>query len=254
MTWLLIDGNNWFAQCFYASPEHAEGNFDRRLATLRNQVAHSRCVVCWDSPRSWRCDLSPSYKAHRDSKPATFGDRLIETKKRVACIDGVDSFQVETFEADDLIATLVCDASHEGEKAILFSADADLHQLLCEGSVTQVTKVQRDTPNHLVFTTISAARLHEKYGVHPWQWIDYRCLVGDSSDGIRGVQNVGPKAASQILSSCTLDEFVENPWRANVKPKVQSNILNDRESFNQRRRLLTLVSNVPLPSPAGESR
>jgi hypothetical protein len=58
MTWLLIDGNNWFAQCDFASPEFGINNFCKRLDTVLQQVDHSRAVVCWDGGKSWRCELS----------------------------------------------------------------------------------------------------------------------------------------------------------------------------------------------------
>lgn len=249
MTWLLIDANNWFAQCDYANPSGSGGTFQRRLETLLGQVPHSRAVLCWDGGKSWRCELSPAYKAHRGAKPEGFGRRLEELRGRLA--EQHESLRVASFEADDLIATLVTDAQHEGEQAIVFSADADLHQLLLPEWVTQVTKVSRRTHNAHDFSVVTASRLVDKYGVKSGQWVDYRAIVGDASDGIKGCPGLGKDSARKLLQwQPTLDAALDarNRWSAPITDRQMRALVAYQPQLQTKRKLLTLVHNVPMPA------
>ena len=249
MTWLLIDGNNWFAQCQFASPEFGTVNFRKRLATLYAQVEHTRLAVCWDEGQSFRCGLSAEYKSHRDAKPANYGGQLAECRAETDEHPSVDSLSVDGYEADDLIATLTAIALAEGERAIIFSSDKDLHQLLVSGSVSQVTTVTRKTQKQLTFDTMTADRLEKNYGVKPWQWVDYRCLIGDTSDGIKGCATFGPKTAAKLLQqSKSIDGFYADPFRAPLTPRLRTLLTNYRDELPLKRRLLTLVDAVPLPA------
>lgn len=252
MTWLLIDANNWFAQCDYANPEAGAANFQRRLDTLLGQVKHARAVLCWDGGKSWRCELSDSYKAHRAAKPDGFGLRLQELQEQIG--KQHESLQVARFEADDLIATLVTDAHHEGEQAIVFSADADLHQLLRADWVTQVTKVSRQSHDRHAFVVVTAARLIDKYGVKAEQWVDYRAIVGDASDGIKGCPGLGPEAARKLLQwKPTLDDAldVRNRWSVPISDRQMRSLIAYQPQLATKRKMLRLVNNVPLPSTSG---
>lgn len=252
MTWLLIDGNNWFAQCDFASPEYGVNNFCKRLDTVLQQVEHTRAVVCWDGGRSWRCELSAEYKAHREAKPAAYAGRLTLTRAAVDANRKVETACVENYEADDLIATLSAIAAGEGEKVIVFSADKDLHQLLHAGTVSQVKTVKRKSPTEMLFDTITAAKLFELYGVHPWQWVDYRLIVGDKSDGITGCNGLGEGAAAKVLQDCkSLDLFYErkaDQWACRLTTRQQTLLNNYRDQVTLKRKLLTLVDAVPLPA------
>lgn len=247
MTWLLIDGNNWYARDFFASSDSAQDNFLRRFADLRSQVQHSRVAIAWDST-SFRHELSEGYKAKRTAKPDGFKAKLNDLRNTLATIDGVTSFAVEGFEADDLLAALARNAQDEGEKAVIFSSDKDLHQCLVSGTVSQVTAVSRLKPGSLTFSTMTADRLTTEYGVKPWQWVDYRTMTGDSSDSISGCQGIGPKAATEVLQKCgTLEAFFSSPFLPSLSARQRNLLLAWRPKVDLTRRMLTLVESAPLP-------
>jgi DNA polymerase I len=252
MTWLLIDGNNWFAQCEYACPGMGAGNFKKRLDTVLGQLEHTKAFVCWDGGKSWRCEVDQQYKAHREAKADWYRSSLTSLQEEIRQRDSVVSVVAESYEADDLLATLVSFATAEGEKSILFSADKDLHQLLVEGSVTQVTKLTRTTATRMQFETISAQRLHDSYGVWPYQWVDYRSIVGDGSDGIKGCPGLGPKAAQLILQACgLLDKYYDSDelrWKCRLTPRQRTLLDNYKAQLPHKRRLLELCDSVPLPA------
>lgn len=249
MTWILIDGNNWFARDFFASKDNAGVTFKRRLHDLLEQVDHSRCAIAWDARTSFRHELIDTYKSGRAAKPDGFHGNLNELRNDLATIDGVSSLEVNGFEADDLLATLARQAQDEGEQAIIFSTDKDLHQCLVAGWVSQVTQVSRATQRRLSFVTMTAKLLFETTGVHPWQWIDFRTIVGDKSDNLSGCPGLGEKVAAEVLSKCkTLDRFYDKPFVPNLNNRRRSMLLEFRSQVDLQRRLVTLVDSAPLPA------
>ena len=248
MTWLLIDGNNWYARDFFASSDSAADNFKRRLRDLRSQIEHSRVAIAWDST-SFRHELSEAYKSKRAAKPDGFRAQLHELRDSLAVIEGVSCMAVEGFEADDLLASLARHAIDEGERAIIFSSDKDLHQCLAPGLVSQVTAISRLKPGTLSFTTMTADKLAKDYLVNAWQWVDYRTMTGDSSDCISGCPGIGPKAAAEVLQKCgSLDLFFEHPFKPALNDRQRNLLLSFRPRVELTRRMLTLVNSAPLPA------
>jgi DNA polymerase-1 len=251
-TWLIIDGNNWFCQCDFGSMGRGVETFLMRLQAVRRSLAHAACFVCWDSPKSWRADLSPVYKSHRPDKPVDFVQRLTTCRERVRALLGQQSIQVDGYEADDCMGTLAAWAKGESVPAILFSSDRDLHQCLVAGQVTQVISVKRRDQSSVIFTTVTADELLRKFGVRPCQWVDYRCVVGDRSDGLAGCPGIGPDAAKALLARCvTLDRYYATPamqWKVALTNKQRTALNNFRESLPLQQKLMTVCSSVPLPA------
>jgi DNA polymerase I len=248
MTWILIDGNNWYARDFFASPADAATHFKRRLHDLRNQVEHSRIAITWDARSSFRHELSSVYKSGRAEKPEGFHRQLAELRNDLATVEGVTTFHVEGFEADDLLATLAHNAIDEGEKSVIFSGDKDLHQCLSKGLVTQIVSVRRDKPGRLSFVAMTADKLVIDYKVNPWQWVDFQVMVG-GNDSLKGCDGIGPKTAAAILQACeSLDGFYKEPFKAPITPKLRGNLLAFKSQAESLRRLVTLVDSAPLPA------
>jgi DNA polymerase-1 len=247
MSWLLIDGNNWFAKDFFAAGELGIRTFLNRLRDVRNDLEPELVAVCWDS-ESFRKQLSESYKAHRGEKPPGFDKGLAELRLEVESL-GLLSYAVPGFEADDLLATIAATAVDEGMQAMVCSADRDLHQTLAAGLVNQVLSVKRTTQIKLAYQVITAKDLKSQYGVHPHQWVDYRSMTGDSSDGIKGCVGIGPKAAVEVLSAFdSLDEFYANPFAARLSDRQRNLLLAFRAELPGVRRLIRLRRDAPLPA------
>ncbi|QDV26722.1 5'-3' exonuclease [Aureliella helgolandensis] len=247
MTWLIVDGNNCYARDAFVNAAGAAHATLRRLRDVRANMQATRAVICWDSP-SFRHELFAGYKAGRGEKPAGFQAGLDEVKAGTAAI-GYESYECEGFEADDIAATVAAAAVDEGEQALIYSNDKDLHQCLVAGLVSQATAVRRPTSLTLSYDVLTAKQLKTKFGVHPHQWVDFRALTGDKSDGIPGCVDIGPKAAQTLLTKFdSLDEFYRKPFAAKIQDKQRRNLLAYREELAKARRLLRLVRNVPLPS------
>lgn len=243
--WVLIDGTNSVYRDFHAAGDAEAKLFRKRLQAIIEQWGPSRVIATFDAGKTFRHELFDGYKAGR-SKPDGIDDAL--KAARLACLDeGVDELAVEGFEADDLIATFVDQALEADCRAVIISADKDLFQLLLDGAVTQAIAVRRKR-GKLDCDWMTAERLHEKYGVPPQQWVEYRAMIGDKSDGIDGISGVGPKAAAAVLSGCpTLDEFYADPFKASVGQACRTKIFNAKNNVPRLRELLTLRRDVPLP-------
>ncbi len=246
--WLLIDGNSWFAMDWYAAKGRAVTNFELRLATMRSQFGFDRVVVAWDGKRSFRRDLCETYKTHRGAKPEGFEMALDKCKEALARL--VQTIEVDGFEGDDIVATLVDTAREEGVQAVIASADKDLHQLLERGRVSQVTSMKRITHARLHCNTVTEDDLIAKYGVRPNQWVDYRVMIGDPSDGIVGFHGIGETIATEVLQRCqTLEGFYSRVWSVSAMTNRQRTImLANKDKVDALRALLTLRRDVPLPS------
>jgi DNA polymerase-1 len=149
---------------------------------------------------------------------------------------GLPLLVIDGVEADDVIGTLATQAAEQGLDVLISTGDKDFAQL-----VNDKIKLTNTMSN----TDLDVQGVKEKFGVHPWQIIDYLTLVGDSSDNIPGVPGVGPKTAAKWLETYhTLDELVQHADQ--VKGKVGEAFRAHIDQFSWVRTLVTIRCNVPL--------
>ncbi|TWU18017.1 5'-3' exonuclease [Allorhodopirellula heiligendammensis] len=247
---ILIDGNNMVHRDFHATKDNP-GRFvpgiERRIAAIRELWKPIEIVVAFDSGRTFRHDLFAGYKAGRTPAPEVAD--CLERAMALLLDLCVPCVAATGFEADDVIATLARRATLLEQRAVIVSADKDLHQCIVPGSVTQVTAMRR-SGSALDCDVINADRLQAKYGVTPAQWVDYRVMIGDKSDGIDGIKGVGPATAREILKHhAGLDEFFrrEEGQFLTAKEKAGRRLVKDsRHRVARLRQLLTLDRCVPL--------
>lgn len=245
--WILIDGNNYVHRDFHAAGPKALKVFAKRIEALRNRFEPSGLVVAFDGPHSWREDIDADYKAHRGAKPDGIAEFFAAVRERLVA-DAVDMLTVDGFEGDDIIATLTRILRERGQRVVIASADKDTRQCLEAGAVTQLVSIKREGQK-LFCEWMTAEDLAAKFGVHPEQWIDYQCLVGDKVDGITGADRIGPKTARQILAGGrSLSDYYRNPWAVNITAKQRAAIAVFRNRLDHVRRLVTLRRDVPLPA------
>ena len=244
--WILIDVHNWYAADYYAAGSNAPRVFCNRLRDVIAKIKSTseqpvtRIQLATDSKESFRRQLDATYKSHRRQKADdywTIFERLM-SELSTGCIEPMER---TGFEADDVIAALCWDAHHEGEQAVICSGDRDLHALLVAGEVTQATKWDRIGTTEVKATWVTAATVFKRYGVHPYQWIDYRCMVGDKSDGLTGCSGIGEDTAATVLQACgSLDGFWADPFKPNIKPGKRTRLINFRKDYESVRRLVAL--------------
>jgi 5'-3' exonuclease len=201
-------------------------------------------AVCCDSRKSWRREMAPTYKANRPPSQEPMLHQLRLAQEQLAK-DGFPVWQVEGMEADDIIASAV----EQAEKiqthlnVTIASSDKDLTQLVKPGVSVKSLRTG---------DVMGPAEVKAKFGVLPEQMKDWLCLVGDSSDNIKGVPGVGPKRATDLLvTHGTLFDLYgklgESCTVLGLTPSVFSALKENVQAVELARKLITLRTDVELP-------
>lgn len=221
---LVVDANNLISRCIFASALddlRAGGRFTGgiygSLASLRLilsnplMVGVGRVYACFDNgvPRA-RMRALPDYKqARRESRDALpDGEREKAMGQIAKCYEiwptlGVCCLSYKDREADDVVSAVVQVLLANDVHPTVVSSDRDLFQLVALGA---------DVFDLRTSSLITAETFEEHSdGVPLGQWLLYRALVGDSSDGIKGAPGCGPKRAKQILAEVSFDTFPDDP-------------------------------------------
>jgi len=197
----LVDASPYIFRAFHSLPlsitdaagrpaNAVYGFADFLLRLIREEeVTHLGVAFDADLMKSFRNEIYPAYKAHRDEPPAELVAQL-EACRAAAVAIGAATFIDPRYEADDLIATLVRTLVRARHGAVIVSGDKDLLQLVTpDVALLDFARDERYGPAEVV----------EKFGVRPDQIADLLALAGDAVDNIPGVKGVGRKTAARLL-------------------------------------------------------
>lgn len=241
----LIDVSSLFFRAFYAVrpltspsglPTNAIYGFLSMILKLLKDEKPEYLVFCYDrKDPSFRKDIYPEYKANRSEMPEDLVPQIPYIKK-LANLLGIPSVEVEKFEADDLIGTLVKLGLKNQMEVLIMSGDKDFAQLV-EDRVYLYDSMKG--------TKLGPAGVVEKWGVAPEKFIDYLALVGDASDNIPGVRGIGPKGAQKLLEEFgSLEGIYQNI--ESIKGALKDKLSLNKENAFLSRQLVTIVTDVPL--------
>ncbi|MDY6833364.1 MAG: DNA polymerase I [Chloroflexota bacterium] len=202
---LLIDGHAVVHRAFHAlpplltsktgEPTGAVYGFIRMVMKAVQDYTPSHWAIAFDRPTpTFRHAQYEEYKAHRPKTP----DELVAQFDRVRqVVDAlhIPVFEMDGYEADDVLGTLVRLANSQGVEALVMTGDADTMQLVRPGA--RVLVPQRNFGDLLVY---DEAAVYQKFGVHPGQIPDLKGLKGDPSDNIPGVRGIGDKTATKLIN------------------------------------------------------
>jgi DNA polymerase-1 len=218
------------------TPTNAAYGFVNALIKVLREEHPTHIVVARDPKGgSFRHDLYPEYKAGRDAQPEDLSTQFPLAEQLCEAF-GVASIEVPTFEADDVIATLV-ETAPEGTEICIVSTDKDLMQLVRPGVVLLDSMKGR---------RIDEAAVEERFGVPPAQLLDVRALVGDPSDNIPGVKGIGEKGAAKLIAEWgSLEALLEGAEQVKAK-RAREGLLAHADEARLSRELSSLRSDVPL--------
>lgn len=179
------------------------------------------------------------YKAGRAEMPDDLSLQWPLMKEGIRRL-GIPIYEVAGFEADDVIGTIAKAAEQKGMKPTIFSGDKDVFQLLDQ----QIEIIMPTTKEGL--KEFGRQEVFEKLGVWPEQVIDYKALVGDTSDNIPGVRGIGPKTAAQLLGDYkTLVGIYDN--LDNIKSaSTKAKLTEGRDSAFMSQKLATIRLDCPV--------
>ncbi len=248
---LLLDGHSLAYRAFYAlpvenfststgQPTNAVYGFTSMLVNLLRDEKPSHVAVAFDvSRKSFRTERFADYKATRASSPAEFKGQ-VELIKEVVRALGITTFQVEGFEADDVIATLTTQGQEHDLDVQIVSGDRDTFQLV--DSRTTVLYPKKGVSD---LARMTPEAIEEKYGLTPIQYPDFAALRGDPSDNLPGIPGVGEKTAVKWLGTYgSLANLVDNV--DSVGGKVGEALREAVPQVLMNRELTELVRDVPL--------
>ena len=248
---LLIDGHSMAYRAFYAlpvenfktsagQPTNAIYGFASMLINLIKEEKPSHIAVAFDvSRKTFRTERFPEYKANRASTPDEFRSQMSHINEMIDSF-GIKHFEVEGFEADDIIATLAKAAELKGFDTLICTGDRDSFQLVNNKTTVLypkkgVTEMSRMTPAAVV----------EKYGLTPEQYPDFAALRGDPSDNLPSVPGVGEKTATKwIIDYGSLEKLLENS--KDITGKVGESLRANIEVVKLNRELTHLLDDVKL--------
>ena len=248
---LLIDGHSMAYRAFYALPAEnfttAQGQhtnaiygFATMLLSLLTSEKPTHVAVAFDvSRKTFRSEIFPEYKANRAKTPDEFRSQMSYLHELVTAF-GITTFEVEGFEADDIIATIAKQAERENAQVFICTGDRDSFQLVNEK--TTVLYPKRGVSD---LTRMTPDAVQEKYGMSPEQYPDFAALRGDPSDNLPSVPGVGEKTASKwIVEYGSLHELIANIDK--LGGKVGQSLRDSVNDVIRNRELTQLVANVPL--------
>ncbi|QRZ13863.1 DNA polymerase I [Paracoccus methylovorus] len=241
----LIDGSAFIFRAYHALPpltRRSDGLPIGAVAGFCNMVwkylqdgkgsdQPTHAAVIFDhSSKTFRNDIYPLYKANRPEPPEDLRPQFPLTREAtrafsIACIE------TEGFEADDIIASLACQARDAGGRVTIISSDKDLMQLVGDG--VQMMDPIKGKP-------IGPEEVREKFGVGPERVVDVQALAGDSIDNVPGAPGIGIKTAAQLIGEYGDLETLLARAGEIKQPKRRQTLIDHAEQIRISRRLVEL--------------
>lgn len=243
---LLVDGSSILFRAFYALPHFtttsniptsAVYGFLRMLLRIIKDEKPDYLAVAFDKKTlTFRHIEFKEYKAQRPKMPDELSLQFDIIREILDAFD-IKHFEVDGFEADDVIATFVEQLKMRDINISILSSDFDLAQLIDENvelispkkGVTKIEKIDKE-------------KFIQEYGFEPTSVPDYKALLGDPSDNIEGIKGIGGKTATKIIQ-----EFKNVENLLNDKEMCEKyGIIGNEDKILQNKSLCVLVRNVPI--------
>lgn len=247
----IIDGKSVFYRGYYAMPNlsTADGTptggvygFAALSLELFKKLKPDYVCVAWDKPKTnirKRLEIYPEYKAGRKPAPADFYAQIPILHELLEAFSW-PLYELDDYEADDIMATLAHKAAEQDIEVCLITSDLDALQAI--EPLVHVYALKKGLTNIDLFKPESFT---EKYGLRVDQFLDLKSLKGDSSDNIPGVPGIGEKTAVQLLQQFdTLDGIYDNLWQ--VKDSVRRKLEAGKELADMSKKVAELWFDAPI--------
>lgn len=249
---ILVDGNNLLFRSYYATaytgnvmknskgfPTNGLYGFINMMNKIIREEEPNYILVAFDKGKTFRHDKYEVYKAGRAAMPDELKQQF-PVAKEVLTAMGIRYFEIDNYEADDIIGTMARIVDQEDEFiATIISSDKDLLQLISKEVTVKLLK-----SNDYILMTPETFK--EIYKVEPIKMIDLKALMGDSSDNIPGVKGIGEKTAINLIEKFgSLENLYNNLDK--VTGKTKEKLENDRDNAFMSYDIATIYRQVPIP-------
>ena len=248
---LLIDGNNILFRSYYATaytgnimknskgfPTNALYGLINMMNKIINEENPEYVMIAFDKGKTFRHEKYDNYKGGRSETPDELKMQFPVAKKLVEAM-GFHYFEIDNYEADDIIGTFAKRATEDKEyTATIISSDKDLLQLINDEVEVKLLKTND-------YIRMTKQEFINTYGIEPPRMVDLKALMGDSSDNIPGVAGVGEKTAIKLLQEYgTLGNLYNNI--ETVKGKLKDKLIESRDDAFMSYDLATIYKDVPI--------
>ncbi|MFZ5647933.1 MAG: DNA polymerase I [Bacillota bacterium] len=254
---LVIDGNSLTHRAFHAIPllSTTEGTVTNAVygfATMLMKILAERkpqmVAVCFDKGKiTFRHGELETYKGTRKATPDELRPQFPILKEMLSAM-GIKVLEMEGYEADDLIGTLITLAEKDRITSLIVTGDRDALQL-----VSPFTRVLLTKKGITDLEEYDEDKVEERYGLQPWQLVDLKGLAGDTSDNIPGVPGIGEKTGAKLIKEFgSLEKLLNN--LDGTSPKLAEKIGLHAGQARLSKRLATIERSVPVDIGPGECR
>ena len=243
---ILIDGSGYIFRAYYAItrlstsrglPTNAVYGFVNMLMKVLEDEKPSKLAITFDTAKpTFRKKMYDAYKANRAKPPEDLIPQFDLIQRAVDCF-GIPRLQLDGFEADDVIATVVTRAEKDGYRVEIITGDKDLMQLVNETTTIYDTMKGK---------RIGVAEVREKFQVAPDQVVDVLALMGDSSDNIPGVAGIGPKTAAELINQFGSLQGVYDRLGEIKQEKRRATLADQRDNAFLSHKLATVCREAPI--------
>ena len=248
---ILIDGNNLVFRSYYATayrgsilrnskgfPTNALFGFINMLNKIIAEEKPEYMMIAVDKGKTFRHE---KYKEYKDGRHETPDDLKLQfpVAKQIAKKMGIKCFEIDNYEADDIIGTFAKEVDINDEFiSTIISSDKDLLQLISNDNEVKLLKTND-------YIRMDKKTFIDTYGFEPIHMIDLKAIMGDSSDNIPGVKGIGEKGAIKLIQNYGTLEEVYNHIDE-IKGKTKEKLENDKDMAFFSKELVTIYKDVPI--------
>ena len=248
---ILIDGNNLLFRSYYATaykgsilrnskgfPTNALFGFINMLNKIINEECPNYMMIAFDKGKTFRHDKYDGYKDGRKETPLELKEQF-PVAKAIADAMGIKCFEIDNYEADDIIGTFANEIDKSNEYySVIVSSDKDLLQLITDKNEVKLLKSND-------YIRLDLNSFINTYGFTPEKIKDLKGIMGDSSDNIPGVKGIGEKGASALIQKYGTVEEIYNHIDE-IKGKTKEKLINDKDNAFFSKELATIYKEVPI--------
>ncbi|TET67970.1 MAG: DNA polymerase I, partial [Dehalococcoidia bacterium] len=253
---VLFDGNAIIHRAFHAFQStrpltvsktgelvSAVYGFAQMLLKVLSELKPTHYAIAFDTKApTFRHKLFDQYKAHRPPTPQELINQIGRVKQLVEAFN-IPIFELDGYEADDLLGTLSHQASQQDIDTIIVTGDADTMQLVSPQVRVLYPKPGRSFSDTMLY---DGAAVSDKYGVNPEHIVDLKGLAGDPSDNIPGVPGIGEKTAAKLIQQFGTIEQIYDHIDEVTPPKLQDKLRENEAIARQSKELATIVTQAPV--------
>lgn len=260
MKLMILDGNSIVNRAFYGvrmlnapdgTPSNAVYGFMAILQRLLEEQKPEAVCVAFDlKAPTFRHLEYDAYKAQRKPMPEELAVQMPILKELLDAM-GIRRYELEGYEADDILGTAAAVCQREGWDCAIVTGDKDSLQLISAGTTVCNVKTRMGQTETINYTP---ARFREEYGFEPERMVDLKALMGDSSDNIPGVPGVGEKTALDLIRRYgTIDNIYAGLDSLDIKAGVRKKLKEGEESARKSYWLATIARDIPIHFVPGDN-